>query len=157
MSRRKRKPIQTISIIFSILIFAVPLLAQLVQQSPSADSPPDEPASSALVNRVNIRHSLRLNQSQTYAFERGDVVALTYQGEIGERLTLRVIPDDDIFPRLLVYVGDRDTPATIVDNTQNGVLCGFELQSTAQHQFVFGANGGDTIITLESGNTCDSE
>lgn len=156
MTRRKRKPIQTISIIFSILIFAVPLLAQLVQQLPQAQSPVDS-SSYALVNHVNRQHPLRLNQTQTYTFERGDVVALTYQGTIHEVITLRVIPDDDIIPRLLVYVGDSDTPVAVVEDTQQAYVCGLSLEGTEIYQFVFGANRGDYVIELESGNTCELE
>jgi len=156
MARRKRKPIQTISIVFSVLLFSGTMLAQLVQRLPATE-PPVDVSSSPLVHRVTTRHPLRLNQTQTLTFEHGDVVALTYQGEADDVITLRVIPDDDIIPRLLVYVGDSDIPVYVVDDAQQAFVCGLALESTDTYQFVFGANDSDYVIELESGDTCESE
>lgn len=151
MTKRKRKPIQTISIVLSVLFFAVTGLMQLANSLQPASSSAENPTVS-LISRVNITHELSAGLAQTYSFDRGDTVAFTYQGEIGDIVTLRITPDTDIIPRLLLYIGDSDAHSAIFDTPE---ICGLEIMSENVHQFVFGAAASDYVVEFGDGNTCE--
>lgn len=150
MTRRKRKPIQTISIILSVVLFVGMGLAQLAGSIQPQTTTPDNPSVS-LIEQVNVTYAMTLNQSMTTTLTRGDMVALVYQGEVGDVLTVRVVPDNDILPRLSVYIGDSTTAAAVFDEP---FICGLEIKSPETYQFVFGASAGDYRFILESGDTC---
>lgn len=152
MTKRKRKPIQTISIVLSVLFFAGTGLMQLVNSLQPA-SPSTENPSVSLISRVNITHELSAGLAQTYSFVRGDTVAFTYQGDIGDVVTLRITPDTDILPRVLLYIGDSETHAAIFDTPE---ICGLEIMSEDVYQFVFGATASDYVVEFDTGNTCES-
>jgi len=159
MSQRKRKPIQTISIILSIFLFVATMLGQLVQSLPD----PEPTVANTLqtqVNRDNISHALVLDQPSILSTTDGQTVSLTYQGTVGEIITLQVSSDEGNPANMRLYIDGDATSASVFRDIQisdtNYEVCGFQLDSDNVHQFVFEAVDTEYRVSLESGDTCET-
>ena len=157
MSKRKKTRGQTISIFLSVLLFGATGLMQLTgsfqDNSPSA-SPPPQPTFGFSM----LEEELILDQTTSYQLSAGRIIALHYQGEMGQSITLHITSKDDVAPILSIQAPSQANrqPEIITPIGDVTEICGLQFATNGNYQFTFEAPIQSTYnVQVESGNTCD--
>lgn len=102
---------------------------------------------------------LELNQSTSYPLILDDELALTYEGELGQVVTLTIIPETGTSPTvyLSAQIGDNApiSDGSIRARGKQTIVCGYQFDFNGTFTFLFQATD-NTNYTVEfvDGNTC---
>ena len=134
MRRRKRTRGQTISIILSVVMFGMMGFAQLtgtlqnntnVPVTVAANSSPIPTFASATLEE----YGLILDKTQSYPLLAGNIIALQYQAEAEQVVTLRLKSENEVTPPITIITQRDDNSRAVVDvitPTGNKTeICGF--------------------------------
>jgi hypothetical protein len=161
MSRRKKKPIQVISIALSLLMFGTMGLMRFTG-SLGNNTSQDNPSPVSTTATLGIEDELVLNQTTSYRVQDGKLLALHYQGEAGQVVTMRVTSEHGVAPPMTILATIDNTPQTVIDVIPSlgfaTKICGFIFDKTGAYTFTFDAPVSSTYsIQFDSGNTCDTD
>jgi len=105
---------------------------------------------------------LILNQTTSYPLLAGNIMALQYQGEAEQVVTLRLTSADEVTPPITIITQRGDNSRAVVDVITPAEtvteICGFTFATSGEYRFTFEAPLDSTYnIQFVSGNTCDEE
>ena len=151
--RGQRRPTTLMRFIVALVFVAIYGYLQFGDRLFTQDTPPSSAVDSA---RIEM---LTLNQTTSYTLNTGEGIALSYDGELGQIVTLTIIPDTGTAPTIHLSSQVDDNPP-ISDSSINAeddqtIVCGYEFTSNATYTFLFQATT-DTTYTVEfvDGNAC---
>lgn len=160
MRGRNRKTMRAIGFIIALVIIAIALYfefqdVRMIQEGnpPTAIQPTTKP--------MQIE-ALTLNQSETYTLNLDDEVALTYEGELGQVVTLTIIPETGTSPTVFLSSQVDDNPpvpdGSIRARGKQTIVCGYQFDFNGTFTFMFTATDF-TNYTVEfvEGNSCRND
>jgi hypothetical protein len=154
MSKRKKTRGQTISIFLSVLLFGATGLTQLVGSFQN-NTPSVEPSPLPTFGFSMLEEELILDQTTSYQLSAGRIIALNYQAEMGQSITLYITSENDVAPILSIQAPNQSEVITPIDDITE--ICGFIFTTNDDYQFIFEAPIQSTYnVQVEVGNTCDN-
>ena len=151
--RGQRRPTMLMRVLVALVFVGIYGYLQYGDRLFTQDSPP---ATAIQPDRIE---TLDLNEIVSYALDTGDEIALTYDGELGQVVTLTIIPETGTSPIVHLSSQVEDNPPVSDESispqdTQTNI-CGYEFTSNATFTFLFQATT-DTTYTVEfvDGNAC---
>lgn len=125
------------------------------------NAPPDDSSPLSTFAYDSVEDDLILNQTTSYRILDGRPLALHYQAEAGQVITLRVSSEHDVAPQITILTtidGNShiiDVISLLEDVT---AICGFTFAKTGAYTFTFDAPLSSTYhVRFDSGDTCDQE
>ena len=153
--------LQVILIIVIMLIFGAGVYLNL--DAPSQNTDQNEEVLQAETEAGLIKtEALELNQTSTYPLNAGDRLVLTYEGELGQVVTLTIIPEEGASPTVRLSSQIADNPpvpdGSIQARGNRTVVCGYQFDHNATYMFTFQATEfTDYRVEFVAGNTCRNE
>jgi hypothetical protein len=150
--RGQKRPPMLMRVIVALVFIAIYGYLQFGDRLFTQDTPPTSTESA----RVEM---LILNQTSSYTLQAGEDIALTYDGELGQIITLTIIPETGTAPTIHLSSQIDDNPPveneSISAEGNQTTICGYEFTSNATYTFSFQATT-DTTYTIEfvDGNSC---
>jgi hypothetical protein len=154
---RKIRPIGTIILLLAVGIY---YFLEFQDSVPIQDGIlPTEPQATVSSARIEM---LELDQTTSYTLNVDDEIALTYEGELGQVVTLTIIPETGTAPTIQIssQVADNSSISdeSIAAQDTQTIVCGYQFTSNGTVTFLFQATES-TSYTVEfvDGNTCQNE
>lgn len=162
MRQRKKNLAQKISLFLSVAIFGFTGFVELLQNNPrfNNQNPIDPTLLESAFAKETVEDELVLNQTTSYHLSSGEVVALHYQAETWEVVTMQVTSDRYAAPTISIQTPINDSRQVIMISPMDGVtkICGFTFANEGIYTFTFKVRIKDTYtVQFESGEVCEDD